>query len=236
MLSGLIAWPISQARDVLEFYAEWSPGLSREFYVGPAMMTMPDGTAIVAMEVVFSGNPTAGEKELAPLRALGSPLDDGIMLRDYKFMQTWEDATFAHGVRSYAKNGMVKEFTQALVDTLLETFVADPRMAVFTHTAGGAVRDVGEGDTAFPHRNAETMLIVAGGWSDPEHDREAMALGRRWFAALEPHTGGYYDNIEWDGDKTVTRNYGPNYARLSQIKGHHDPGNLFRMNSNILPA
>ena len=236
VLSGLIAWPVSQARDVLEFYAEWSSGLSRELYVGPAMMTLPDGSSIVAMEVVYNGNPVAGEKELAPLRSLGSPLDDGIGLQDYKVMQTWEDATFAHGVRSYAKNGMVKEFTQELVDTMLDSFVADSRMAVFTHTAGGAVRDTGEAETAFPHRNAETMIIVAGNWSDPNHDEEAMALGRRWFADLEPHTGGYYDNIEWDGDKTVTRNYGPNYARLSKIKGRYDPVNLFRMNSNILPA
>jgi hypothetical protein len=83
--------------------------------------------------------------------------------------------------------------------------------------------------------NAGLMIIVAGGWTDAADDQEAMALGRRWFAALEPYTGGYYDNIQWDGDKTVARNYGPNYARLSHIKGRYDPGNLFRMNSNIMP-
>lgn len=236
VLSGMIAWPIAQARDVLEFYGEWAPALSRELYVGPSMMTLPDGTAIVAMEVVYNGDPVAGEKELAPLRAIGSPLEDGIRVQDYKVMQTWEDATFAHGIRSYAKNGMLKEFTQGLIDTMLEAFTADPRMALFTHTAGGAVRDIGENDTAFPHRNAETMIIVAGGWTDAADDAAAMALGRSWFRALEPYTGGYYDNIEWDGDKTVSKNYGPNYERLSRIKGHYDPGNLFRMNSNIKPT
>ncbi|MEJ2129226.1 MAG: FAD-binding oxidoreductase [Woeseiaceae bacterium] len=235
VLSGMIAWPVAQARDVLEFYAEWAPTLSRELYAGPSMMTLPDGTAVVAMEVVYNGDPSQGEKELAPLRAIGKPLEDGIQVQDYKVMQTWEDATFGHGIRSYAKNGMVGEFTQGLVDTMIDAFVADPRMAFFTHTAGGAVGDVGESDTAFPHRNAETMIIVAGGWTDAADDQEAMALGRRWFAALEPYTGGYYDNIQWDGDKTVARNYGPNYARLSHIKGRYDPGNLFRMNSNIMP-
>ncbi|NCF16407.1 MAG: FAD-binding protein, partial [Gammaproteobacteria bacterium] len=44
VLSGTLVWPIAQARDVLEFYAEWSPGLSDELYTGPAMGTMPDGT------------------------------------------------------------------------------------------------------------------------------------------------------------------------------------------------
>ena len=236
VLSGMIAWPIAQAREVLEFYGEWAPTLSRELYVGPSMMTLPDGTSVVAMEVVYNGNPAVGEQELAPLRAIGSPLEDGIRMQDYKVMQTWEDAAFAHGIRSYAKNGMVKEFTQELINTMLDVFVPDPRMALFTHTAGGAVRDAGEADTAFPHRNAESMLIVAGGWEDPQSDAEAMALGRSWFRELEPFTGGYYDNIQWDGDQTVSRNYGPNYARLRKIKGKYDPGNLFRMNSNIEPA
>ncbi len=235
VLSGMIAWPIEQARDVLEFYAEWSPTLSDELYVGPAMMTLPDGTAVVAAEVVYCGNPMLGEKELAPLRAIGKPLDDGVKVQDYRVMQTWEDGSFAHGVRSYAKNGMVGEFTQALVDDMIDAFVPDRRMALFTHTAGGQVGRVGETDTAFPHRNAETMLIVAGAWSDRRDDEPAMKLGRNWFSALERHTGGYYDNIEWDGEARVARNFGPNYARLVDIKTQYDSGNLFRMNSNIEP-
>lgn len=235
VLSGMIAWPIEQARDVLEFYAEWSPGLSDELYVGPSMMTLPDGTAVVAAEVVYCGNPKHGEKEIAPLRAIGKPLEDGVKVQDYRVMQTWEDGSFAHGVRSYAKNGMVGEFTQALVDDMIDAFVPDPRMALFTHTAGAQVGRVGETDTAFPHRNAETMLIVAGAWSDSRADEDAMKLGRSWFSALERHTGGYYDNIEWDGETRVARNFGPNYARLVDIKTQFDPGNLFRMNSNIEP-
>ena len=55
VLSGNIIWPIAQARDVLEFYGEWYLGLSDELYVGPAMMTLPDGTGIVLMEVVYKG-------------------------------------------------------------------------------------------------------------------------------------------------------------------------------------
>lgn len=235
VLSGMIAWPIEQARDVLEFYAEWSPGLSDELYIGPAMMTLPDGTAVVAVEVVYSGDPKSGEKELAPLRAIGKPLEDGVTVQDYRVMQTWEDGSFAHGVRSYAKNGMVGEFTQALVDDMIDAFVPDTKMALFTHTAGGEISRVGQTDTAFPHRNAETMLIVAGAWSNPQDDEDTMRLGRSWFSALERHTVGYYDNIEWDGESRVARNFGQNYSRLVDVKTKYDPGNLFRMNSNIAP-
>jgi hypothetical protein len=235
VLSGSIVWPIDQARDVLEFYAEWAPGLSDNLYTGPMLATMPDGTGVVIVEVVYAGDPAVGEKEMAPLRALGTPMDDGIKMQDYTVMQTQEDAAFAHGVRSYAKNGMVKEFTQELVDTMLDAFVLDPRMAMFTHTAGGAMNRVGDVDTAFPHRNAQTMLSVGGGWMDPEMDAEAMALGRDWFSHLAPFTGGYYDNIDSDPGSAAS-NYGPAHGRLAKIKGEYDAGNLFRLNSNIKPA
>ncbi len=234
VLSGMVVWPIDQARDVLEFYADWYLDCSDELYVGPAMMTMPDGSSVVAMECVYNGNPATGEKELARLRAIGKPIDDSVKVQDYMVMQTQEDATFAHGIRSYAKSGMVRQITQGLVDALLENFRADPRLAFFTHTAGGAVKRVGELETAFPHRNAETMIITAGAWTDPADDQWAMAEARDWFSKLEPYTGGYYDNIEFDG-ASAAGNYGPAYGRLARLKAEYDPGNLFRLNSNVLP-
>lgn len=236
VLSGMIVWPIDQARDVLEFYGEWYTGLSDDLYVGPAMLTMPDGMSVIAMEVVYAADPVQGEKELEPLRRLGKPAQDAIGMQDYTVMQTQEDGTFAHGIRSYAKNGMVSEFTQGLVDAMLEAFVPDPRLAMFTHTAGGAVKRVGELETAFPHRNAETMVLVGGGWMDPAQDQEAMAIGRNWFSQLEPFTGGYYDNIDFDRGNSKGGNFGPAYERLARIKGRYDSGNLFRLNRNIEPA
>ena len=162
-------------------------------------------------------------------------MEDGVKLQDYTVMQTQEDAAFAHGVRSYIKNGMVSEITQGLVDMMIESYTSDPRLAMFTHTLGGAAKRVGELDTAFPHRNAETMLGVGGGWTDPEDDESGIALSREWYYKLEPFMGGYYDNIDFDGAEAAG-NYGPAYARLQQLKSEFDPGNLFRLNSNIEPA
>jgi FAD binding domain/Berberine and berberine like len=233
--SGMIVWPMEQARDVLEFYGEWSAGLSDDMYTGPVMVTTPEGQGLLMMEVVYAGDPRLGEKELAPLLKVGKPTDNGVKMNDYMMMQTQEDVTWGHGVRSYAKNGMVKEITQELIDAMVEAYIPDPRIAFFTHTAGGAVKRVDEMATAFPHRNAETMLIVAGAWSEPGDDKEAIALCRQWFNALKPFTGGYYDNIEFEG-ASVAGNYGPAYQKLAKIKGQYDPGNLFRLNSNIAPA
>lgn len=235
VLSGNIVWPIAQAKEVLDFYSDWYAGLSDDLYVGPAMVTMPDGTGAMMMEVVYAGDPKAGEKELEPLMKIGKPMENGVKVQDYMVMQTQEDVSFGHGIRSYAKSGMVKEVTPALVETMLEAYIQDPRVAFFTHTAGGMVKRVDELATAFTHRNAETMLIVAGGWTDPNDDETAIGMCREWFSKLQPHTGGYYDNIEYEGE-SVSGNYGPAYERLRQIKGDYDPMNLFRLNSNIAPA
>jgi len=233
VLSGSIVWPIEQARDVLEFYAEWSAGLSDELYAGPTIATTPDGARVIMIDVVYNGDPAAGEKELGALRKIGTPIADGVIVQDYTFMQTNLDAAFGHGVRSYAKNGMVKEWTQGLVDSIIDA--DDPRIFVANHVAGAAVKRVGESDTAFPHRNAEIMLVVVSGWADATQDDEYIAASRAVYKAIEPHVGGYYDNIDFDGSGAVG-NYGPAYERLSKIKGQYDPGNLFRLNSNIDPA
>jgi len=233
VLSGNIVWPYEQARDVLEFYAEWSAGLSDEMYAGPTTLTTPEGVRLIMIDVVYNGDPAAGEKELEPMRKIGTPIADGVIAQDYTVLQTNLDVPFGHGIRSYAKNGMVREWTQELVDTMIEA--DDPRVFVGNHVAGAAVKRVGELDTAFPHRNAEIMIVIAAGWMDPAQDDELFAACRAYYKAIEPHLGGYYGNIDFD-QSAAKGNYGPAYERLSKIKGEYDPGNLFRLNSNIEPA
>jgi len=236
VLSGMLVWPVAQAREVLDFYSDWYSGLSDDLYVGPAMLTMPDGTSVIAMEVLYAGDPALGEKELEPLRRIGQPIDDGVKVQDYMVMQTANDAMAAHGIRSYAKNGMVRNITPGLIDAMIESFLPDPRFALLTHTSGGAVTRVDDLATAFPHRNAETMILLVGFWPDAAQDGEAIAIARNWFAQIEPFTGGFYDNIEFDAKDPEGENYGPAYARLAEIKGRYDPGNLFRLNRNVKPA
>ena len=96
---------------------------------------------------------------------------------------------------------MVKDWSQGLVDSLIES--DDPRIFVANHVAGGAVKRVGEGDTAFPHRNAEIMLVVVAGWMDPAQDDELIAASRAVHRAIKPHVGGYYDNINFDGGEAA---------------------------------
>ena len=233
LLSGNILWPFEQAREVLEFYAEWSAGLSEAMYAGPALARHPELGDVAIVTVVYNGNPADGERELAPLRRIGKPAVDGVVVQDHMILQTSRDAVFHHGIRSYAKNGMVKAWSQGLVNALIDSH--DARVLVGSHIVGGAVKRVGELDTAFPHRNAELTLVVASMWEEAALDEERIAAARAVYSALEPFMGGYYSNIDFDHSKTAG-NYGPAYPRLAKVKRQFDPDNFFRLNSNIKPA
>src|SRR5690606_32044338 len=104
VLSGTIIWPMDQARDVLEHYAEAAPRYSDEMYLGPMLLRVPDLGDAILMEVLYNGDPAQGERELAALRAVGQPAVDAVTVQDYMVMQTANDEAFGHGIRSYARN------------------------------------------------------------------------------------------------------------------------------------
>ncbi len=98
---------------------------------------------------------------------------------------------------------------------------------------------VGAEDTAFPHRTAGYNLLVLGQWMGAAAGERCMAWVRETFAAMRPFmASGRYVNYlgdEEDGDP-VAAAYGPNLARLQQLKRTYDPDNVFHMNQNIRPA
>ena len=131
---------------------------------------------------------------------------------------------------------MVKEFTPGLIDAMIEGFALDPHTELFFHTAGGAVAQVSDSATAFPHREAVTMIGMGSTWTDAAEDKQRIGeLKRRW-ALIEPHTGGFYTNLREETPSRTEQNFGPNYDRLVAVKNTYDPTNLFRLNANVKPT
>jgi FAD/FMN-containing dehydrogenase len=235
MYGGIIQWPLSVARDVLDYYAEHSSRFSDEMFVGPGMMTAPDGSARLALDVCYCGNRRDAERQLAPLRAVAKPAVDGAGPASYLTMQTRMDGVARPGVRSYIKSGMIKAFTPGLIDALLEGFEPGKGYVINSFATGGRIAQVAETATAWPHRNAHSMLAAVAFWPDASVDTARIGAIRSLWSKLEPHVGGYYANIQTD-DIEVAGNYGPVYRRLVTIKSAYDPMNLFRLNSNIRPT
>ena len=237
LLGGSVLWPISQARDVLEFWAEYATGLSDDLYVAPFMAPGGDDQkGIIGMDILYAGDPVAGEKELAPLRQFGKPAEDAVGLVEYIATQTALDEFSTHGNRNDVKTGMVETYTQDLVDALIESFRPLPGYELYFNTVGGAVSRVAEDATAWPYRRAETMIGISLRWSDAAEDEAKIASLEDWWSALEPLTSGYYNNLREESASKTVANYGPAYARLVQLKNTYDPGNLFRLNANINPT
>ena len=235
MYGGVMLWPWARARDVLGYYAENSADFPNEMFMGPGMVTGPDGAAYLSMDVCYCGDPGDGEKQLSALRAVARPVTDGAVATAYLTMQTRMDGIARPGIRSYIKSGMVREFTPALIDTMLEAFQPGRGIFVNSFATGGRIAQVAETATAWPHRNAHSMIATVAFWSDPGLDEARIGALRALWSQLEPHTGGYYANIQAD-DIEVAGNFGPVYQRLVSIKNRYDPMNLFRLNSNIEPT
>ena len=235
MYGGVMLWPLAKARDVLDYYAENSPNFSDELFMAPGMTTAPDGSAVLTMDICFCGNPRDAERELAPLRSVARPAVDDAVPAPYLTMQTRLDGATRHGIRSYVKSGMVGEFTPALIDAMLESFEPGRGVIITSFATGGKIAQVAETATAWPHRNAHSLISAVSFWPDASMDKVRIGSTRSLWSALEPHTGGYYANIQTDR-ADVAGNYGPVYEKLVSVKNAHDPMNLFRLNSNIRPT
>lgn len=91
-------------------------------------------------------------------------------------------------------------------------------------------------DMAFALRQPGFEVDMAGVWSSPAEKMEVV----RWVEAtrdsLQPFAHGVYINQLGDtSDQLVRSGYGPNYARLVEIKKKYDPKNVLRLNQNINP-
>ena len=217
MLGGVIAWPIALARDVLDFYAEFVTKMSDEMYVAPTLTTAPNGSGMIAMDVCYCGDPRQGENELAALRKIGRPASDGVQLLPYLTMQSRMNALSPPGIRSYTKSGMLGAFTPALIDDLIDGYEPGKGVNIGSFATGGQIARIDDHATAWPHRNAQMMMYSVSFWSNASDDEARVNSVRRHWSVFEPHTGGYYANIQADS-VDVASNYGPAFARLQSIK------------------
>jgi len=235
VLGGQILWPLDQGRDALEFYAERVTGFSDDMDLSPHLGPAPDGTPAVGLGFTYFGDHDRGRKELAPLMGFGHPIVAEAAPVPYMNVQTAIDGMFRPGVRSYAKSGMISEITPGLIDALLGSFDPTAGVGIGAHSAGGAIARVDPSATAWPHRNAIIMIGAFTVWTDPADDDKFIKANKAQWAAIEPHTAGYYENIQSEV-KGIPANYGPGYKRLVAVKNEYDPMNLFRLNSNVKPT
>jgi hypothetical protein len=203
------------------------------------LLTTPAGERRILVEGVWSGDPVDADNVLKPLRNIGKPLADTVKAVPYARFQTRGDNSNRHGVRQYMKSSMVNDFSEALVNQIIDIYRPDPMSNFFFMQAGGAVSRIAPTATAFPHRSAHCNMMRWNKWFDPETPEQRaqrIADVKADWAILEPYTHGFYVNLNDDDEAKTHANYGPNYDRLVKMKNRYDPANLLRLNANIEPT
>ena len=237
-----------QWRDFIEAAPDEISSLG-VFWSVPAVDAFPSalhGKRVFAYSALYAGPPEDGEKALAPLQCIGSPVLDLSGRGPYAGWQKAFDPFFLRGVvypevHAYWKSIYLKGLDNALIDDLVKRWRAAPTnqcMAVLWHLGGAVARRAPE-DTAFGKRSAPYLMSYDSCWTDRAQADAVVQWTRAQIDAMKPHSpGGSYLNFPGVGadPDAVREAYGANYDRLAKIKAKHDPANMFRMNQNILPA
>jgi hypothetical protein len=200
-----------------------------------------DGTLVLFLSPTYCGPLPTGEQVLTALRSFGTPLADQIQPIAYDALIHTLDASFPNG-RHYSMQ------TRSLVGLRTETIAvlieraqqfSSPFSAFSIHHFHGAASRVPAAATAFAPRQAHLMVeIVAGSQpasleADQRHVRWAQETSR----ALAPYAlpGGYIDLLDVGEQDRVRLTFGPNYARLLELKRAYDPDDVFQSTIGHIP-
>jgi FAD/FMN-containing dehydrogenase len=248
VLAGDILLPAT--RDVLHGLVPTLLAAPDELTAMPLIMLAPPdpaipdehhGRPVVKLSVACAGSPDAGERALAPLRALGAPISDTVAWQPYPalFSPVDRDAEPTWGVSSRAL--FLDDLDDATIE-VIERRLTEPdapeEALVQLRVLGGAMARVPGDETAFGWRDQPALLWLI----TPYEDLGQAATSEAWTAAfhaeLAARGAATYVNFMGDqGADAVRDAYPPStYARLRELKRRYDPDNVFRANHNIRPA
>jgi hypothetical protein len=239
VVRGFFSYPLSEAKQILSFYAEFSDTIPDELSLGAGVGGRLGQEPGCSMYFVWSGDPAEVEKHIAPLRKAGTVQAERVETMDYVALQRSGDIEDFRTFTGNVKSGFFNSMTPELIDGLIDNFEYHPdRSTRFGFgRMGGAIGRVANSDTAFSQRDAQFSMLSFVSWktgSDP--DEHVKYINDHW-SNTEPFATGFYVNDYFDhSQEAVNSTYRDNYPRLLKVKQQVDPTNLFRLNANIRPA
>jgi FAD/FMN-containing dehydrogenase len=206
----------------------------------PAIPDEHHGRLVVNVSVAWSGTPEAGERALAPLRALGSPISDAVTWKPYPdlFSPVDRDAEPKWAISS--RGLFVDSLDDAMIDVIQRrlTEPGAPEALVQLRVLGGEMARVPADAAAFGWRDQPILLWLI----TPDEDISRAADLEAWTAAFHAELAGKgaatYVNFMGDEGADGVRDAYPasSYERLRELKRRYDPDNVFRANHNIWTA
>ncbi|HYY44713.1 MAG TPA: FAD-binding oxidoreductase [Actinomycetota bacterium] len=206
----------------------------------PPMPFLPPearGRLVIMAIMVYAGEVEAGERAVAPFRALAEPMADMVKPMRYPEIYPPEDDYHPTAV---ARTMFVDSVDHAAAETIAE-YLRDsdaPMRVAQLRVLGGAMARVPSDATAFAHRSSRLMANVAAFYERPDEVAAREAWVNDFAAALHTgDSGAYVGFLGEEGEERVHAAYpGATWERLVEVKRRYDPTNLFRLNQNVPPA
>lgn len=247
---GPMLWPLDKAREILEWYRDFSPQAPRDLYGFFAFMRVPPveefpeqlhDQNVCGILWSYAGELEKAEDVFEPIRKrFGKPAFDMVGPIPYPTLQSMHDELYAPGLQWYWKGDFIREIDDEAVAKHMEhgPNVPTTHSTMHLYPVDGAVHDKDTGDTAFSYRDVHWSMVIAGVDPDPSKQAEITKWARDYWEAIHPHSaGGSYQNFMMEeGAERVRATYGKNYERLRRVKAKYDPDNFFRVNQNIEPS
>ena len=150
IMAGAIAWPGERAAEVLARLREVMNSGPPELSIACALRPAPPapwiqkdvhGKPMIGLFYCHSGSLADGERDVAPLRALGGVIGDIVQRRPYVSQQNLLDATQPKGRRYYWKSEYLPELSDELFAGVLAhaATISAPHSAVVLFPIGDAV-------------------------------------------------------------------------------------------------
>jgi FAD/FMN-containing dehydrogenase len=251
IVGGPTFWAIEDADALLAAYREWLPSAPRNvmgFFnfhtIPPVKEAFPEEfhlRKVCGVVWCIDASDEEAEAAMAPMLSVAEPLIHGVGRMPIAALNSAFDGLYGPGDQWYWRGAFLREIPDEAITSHREWNERMPGFKAGTHfyPVDGAVNDVAVEDTAFAYRDATWSQVFIGCDPDPASASNVRDWTIGYHEAVVPHAAGAsYVNFMMadEGQARVRATYGPNYARLAQVKAAYDPDNVFRVNQNIEPA
>lgn len=247
VLAGLMLWPGSRGRDIVELMREMMADAPDELALAAVYLTGPpepfvpahlQGALCCGLGLMWAGPVEDGEPYAERFRALQPEADLVGPIPYTQFQSMIDDPP---GLRNYWTADYLAELSDQAVGVFVEHSDRMPVPSACQSILlpwGAAVARVSDRDTPMAQRDAAWVAHPFVLWEDAADDARHLAWGRGISADIKPFsTGGTYLNfIGQEGQDRVRAAFGDSYDRLARIKAAYDPDNFFCRNQNVTPA
>ena len=234
VVSGALIYSAGRIPELLQAFLKFLLGAPDEMDAFAQLLPSESGPRL-KVDICYCGERRMGNDLIRPLRAL-RPHDDSIKVMSYLEAQAaggFLQAPVAH----FQTNLFLRELSGAAIAAITTAINNAPATCkLIIVPLRGAVSRVALTDTAFALRQPGYEVDMTGVWSASAEKGDAVRWVQATRHSLQPFAHGVYVNQLGDtSDELVRLAYGPNYARLVEIKKKYDPKNVLRLNQNIKP-